>query len=578
MRLTAVAPLARWKLRPAPGPAAEAVARPLGLRPLTATLLWQRGIQDPESARAVLEPSLRELPDPRELPHFDRALAALDRAREAGHKVLIHGDYDVDGTCGAVVLHRLCQRLGLDSQVFLPDRLRDGYSFGAGSLAAIRAADARLILAVDNGTTAHGPLAELAAEGREVVVVDHHLPGETLPEAAALLNPWLGEEDGLFPHFCGAGVAWLFAWGALRHVLGEDKLPESDRRFLMDSLGLVAIATVGDVMPLRGPNRALVRHGLATLATNGQPGLRALHDAAKLRGPAQASDVAFRLAPRLNAAGRLFQADKAFRLLAADRADEAQALCEELEEMNLERRRIQERELARLQPQVQMQMEQGAQAIVAGSEEAHFGVLGIVASQVSERTGLPTLLWAGCEGGVARGSARAPEGCHLVQLLDQVAGTLDGYGGHARAAGFHFDPRQAEALRDGLHQAAAALPKPPPPLMEVDAEIGPGEVDAATVDEFTRLEPFGEGFPAPLFLASGLTLAADPRAIGDGSHAELRLQRDGEVVRCLAWRQAERLRPLAAGDRVDVVVSVGINAWRGRRDVEWTLHDLRPSP
>jgi len=578
VRSTAVAPLSRWKLRPSPGTAAEALARPLGLRPLTAGLLWQRGVRTAEDATQILEPSLRHLPDPTRLPQFAEALAAFEEARAKGHKVLIHGDYDVDGTCGSVLLHLLCQRLGMESEVFIPDRLRDGYSFGEGSLAAIRQANAQLVIAVDNGTSAVEPLKVLAAEGRQVLVVDHHLPGKELPPAAALLNPWLADkDDDLFPHFCGTGVAWLFAWGVLRHVLAEDKLPERDRRFLMDSLGLVAIATVGDVMPLQGPNRALVRAGLETLPESSLPGLRALTAAAKLRGPAQASDVAFRLAPRLNAAGRLFQAEVSFRLLATSRTDEAEALCAQLEEMNLERRRIQEQQLAALQSDVQIQLESGAKVIFAGSEEAHFGVLGVVASQICEQSGLPTLLWAGCDGGVARGSGRAPEGSHLVQLMDHVGSSFQGYGGHARAAGFHFDPSQADAIAEGLRQAAESMPAPPPPLLEVDAEISPGELDAATIDEFQRLEPFGEGFPAPKFLSSNLQLAADPRTIGDGSHAELRLQRDHEVVRCLAWRQAERLRPLAAGDRVDVVISASINAWRGRRNVEWTLHDIRPA-
>ncbi|MDP7063368.1 MAG: single-stranded-DNA-specific exonuclease RecJ [Planctomycetota bacterium] len=581
MSSTAVAPQFRWKLQPSDPGTRDRLAQGLELRPLIAQLLLNRGVEDLEEADRLLKASLAELPDPTTVPGFADALDTLLKAQEAKHKVLIHGDYDVDGTCGSVLLHHLMNRLGLESEVFIPDRVRDGYSFSENSLAAIEACGAKLVIAVDNGTTAITPLKKLAESGVAVIVVDHHLPGEELPECAALMNPWLPGEDGkpvIFPEFCGAAVAWLLTWGVLRHILGSDKLSDKDRRFLFDGLGYAAIATICDVMPLRGPNRGLVHHGLATLRESSFPGLRAIVKSAGIRDTPTATDVGFRIGPRLNAAGRLFQAEVAFRSLATTSAPEADRLCAQLEALNLERRNIQQREVEQLHGSVEEQFQRGDAVIFSGHSDAHFGVLGIVANQVMERTGLPSLLWAECTPGVARGSARSPEGFHLVKILDHAAEYLLGYGGHARAAGFHFKPEHADQVAAALQAGAAMLPKPQPASLTIDSEIGPAEIDRATVHAIEQLEPFGQGFDEPMFLCSGARLAVAPKFIGDGSHVELRLERDGQVVRALGWRMADRARELNVGDRVDVVVNVGLNHFRGRSSVEWTIRDFQTVP
>lgn len=468
----AVLPEFRWRLLEE-RPAALRLGRELGLSPIVARALANRKIEDPAAARDWLAPRLSSLPDPALLPDFAPALAALERARAAGTTVLIHGDYDVDGTCGSVLLYRLLRRLQVPASVFVPDRVRDGYSFGAGSLQAIRERAARVVIAVDNGTTALAPLAQLAAEGVEVLVVDHHPPGPERPRCTALLNPWCAAAGTLFPHFCGSGVAWLLAWGLLRQVRGDARLPEPDRRFLLDALGLVALATVADVMPLTGPNRALVAHGLETLRGSGFPGLRALLELAGVRGAPSADDLAFKLAPRLNAAGRLGQAELAFQLLASGDEDEARRLALRLETLNGERRRIEELELERLGAGAAEAQALGRRVLFLGHREAHFGVLGIVSNRLMERTGLPTLLWAECQPGLARGSARAPEGTDLLGLLGAAGPHLHGYGGHARAAGFSFDPAQAGQVAAALHEAAARLAEPPPPTLDVDLEVAP---------------------------------------------------------------------------------------------------------
>ncbi len=551
-----------------------------GLHPLAAEVLAQRGIL-PEEAAAFLTPSLQQLPAPETLPGFEAAAAAILAARAADQTVLLHGDYDVDGMSGAALLRLLCRQLGLKTEVFLPDRVADGYSFGERSLAAIRSSGAALVIAVDNGTTAFAPLQTLADRGVQVVIVDHHPPADALPACTALVNPWLAPRSGpnaVFPHFCGTAMAWLLAWGVLRRVHGSAALPPAARRLLNDALGLVALATVADVMPLIGPNRALVASGLRVLADSGMPGLRALLGASGVRGAPTAQDLAFRVAPRINAAGRLQRTSTAFALLCAETAAAAQTLCAELEALNRERRDLQERDLQRLEPQIEEQRRAGGALIFAGDQAAHFGVLGVVAGQVLERTGLPTLLWAECAPGLARGSVRAPAGADAVALLAGAAEHLHGFGGHARAAGFHFDPARAAQVSDALRRTAADLPRPGPPLLELDGEISPVAADLTAAEALARLAPFGEAFPEPVFLCAGARLAADPRPLGDGGHAELRLERDGAVVRTLAWRGLARCQGLRAGDRLDAAVSMGVNSFRGRRSVEWTLRDFATEP
>ncbi|MBL7008729.1 MAG: hypothetical protein ISR76_07005, partial [Planctomycetes bacterium] len=395
------------------------------------------------------------------------------------------------------------------------------------------------------------------------------------PDATALVNPWMagGGEGAFFPHFCGTAVAYLLAWGLLRRCSGDD-LPPAHRRFLVDALGLVAVATIADVMPLVGPNRALVTEGLRTLGNRGFPGLRELLRVSGVRGEPSAQDIGFRVAPRLNAAGRMGRTELALELLSTENGARAAELAGQLDALNLARRELELRETQALEAAVEVQRQRGDRVVFVGRQDAAFGVLGIVANRFLDATGLPSLVWAECGPGLARGSARGPQGHDLVELLDGASGLLDGYGGHARAAGFHFDPAKSGQLAAALRASAAKLPEPEPPTLEVDMEVGPSDLSSALVDQLARLAPFGEQNPEPVFLASGMTVASS-RPIGDGSHLEMRLERNGSLARALAWRQADRWASVAPGDRVDAVFHAGVNAFRGRRSVEWTLRDLR---
>ena len=584
MTSTAPAPQFRWTSRPDTPAERDHLAKELNLHPALAQVLAHRGIRSSEEARDFLKPSLQSLPDPTKLPDFEPAIECLAEAVQRGARILVHGDYDVDGTCGSVLLWRLFKLLGAQPTVFIPDRVLDGYSFGERSLQAIREHQAEIVVAVDNGTTAFEPLEQLAKEGIQVIVVDHHPPAEQRPICTALLNPWcapgadastgVGSPD-LDPWFCGCGVAWLLAWGLLRHVHGEGELPESHRQFLMDALGLAAIATVGDVMPLRGPNRAIVQRGLQQLGGRTFPGLGALLQVANIKGAPTSIDIGFRLGPRLNAAGRMNRAELAFQVLTSESAAEAATLAQQLDELNLDRRETERQETEALAPQAEAQRTAGAGALFIGRPEAHFGVLGIVAARYLDATGLPTLAWAECTPGLCRGSARAPEGLSVMDILNGAAESLSGHGGHARAAGFHFATQDAEKVEQAILAAAAKLPQPDLPQLHLDGELGPNDLSVRDLHQMKSFEPFGEQNPEPLWLAQQMTISRIQPIGQDGTHLALTLERYGDSIRTLCWRMAEHLEGLTTGQIVDVVVTLSLNQFRGRSSVEWTLKDLR---
>ena len=578
MSQTAISPLSRWKLFADATAQREPFAKSLGIGNLAAQILINRDITDLSSAKSHLTSGLNTLPDPAQLPDFAEAMAVMDEVIEQRQTILIHGDYDVDGTCGSVLLHHLFKLLDLQVEVFIPDREGDGYSFSENSFKAIEIADAKLVVAVDNGTTAYEPLARLRKLGVKSIILDHHPPGETRPDCDALLNPWTtqNQEQPLFPWFCGAGVAWLFAWGLLRHVHGEGKLPETHRRFLMDATGLAAIATVADSMKLIGPNRPLVKHGLATLPNSSLAGLKALtHALGFQKKTPTATDIGFRLAPHLNAAGRMNQAALAFQVLSTWDQREGEQLADRLKELNRQRQIVQAEEFAALLPEAEAQREAGDKIIFVGRPESQFGVLGVVAAKIHEATGLPALLWAECSPGVARGSARGPAGSHLVKLMDGAKEHFVGYGGHAAAAGFHFDPDNLAALHQALRQSAEQFPEPPPPTLDIDCEVQPQEITLKVMADLATLEPFGNGFARPLFLATDMKVQASPRLMTEGRHAALDLSKHGTGVRAVGFNMGERLQDLQAGDLCDVVFEPMVNDFRGRRSVEWRIQDFK---
>ncbi len=568
----------RWILPTEPDPrAGRAVSDALGLPPALGRLLAARGVVDPAAARRFLRPLLEHLSDPLAMADMARAVARLGRALDGGETILVHGDYDVDGVCSAALYTRILRHLGGRVVPFVPHRLRDGYDLGAAGLAAAKDAGATLIVTADSGTLAHGAVAEAAAAGVDVIVTDHHTPGDTLPAATAVVNPSRGDCGYPFKGLCGAGVAWTVC-----RALGRERGMDADA--LAWYLDLVAVATVADLVPLADENRVLVRFGLRVLERTRNPGLRALLAVSGLDGgPVEAGKVGFVLAPRINAMGRMGDAAEALRLLLTDDPEEAAALAARLDELNGVRqgedRRTLDEALALLAADYDPARDYG---VVLAREGWHPGVIGIVASRVVERIHRPVVMLA-MDGERGRGSARSVPGFHLHRALSACAVHMERFGGHAQAAGMDVRADAVPALREAFNRRARAEleGKDLRPGLRMDLELAPGEADLGLVDLLRWVGPHGIGNPRPVFLLRGARVAGPARVVGKG-HLRLRLALGagtGGVLDAIGFGLAERHPPAAlpAGS-LDVAVQLVDDTWQGRRRLRARVLDLRPTP
>jgi len=537
-------------------------------RPVALTLA-RRGLADREHLDDWLYPALRRLRDPSALSGVVEGVDRVGRALETGETILVHGDYDVDGITGTAFLTRTLSALGGKVVPFVPSRT-DGYGLGPVGLAAARDAGAGVMITVDTGVRAVAEIEEARRLGIDVVVLDHHEPGDALPPAVAIINPHCHPEGEPFRHLSAVGVAAKFV-----HALGSVRSTPALRDAYRESLQLVAMGTIADVMPLVGENRILVSYGLARLARSRWVGVRALLAVAGLRsGRVTASDVAFFLAPRLNAAGRMGEAKDALALLLTEDPEEAYRLAGSLEEKNRERRSVEAKVLEEAVSMLRARPELPSAAVL-WSDAWPVGVVGIVASRILERFHVPSLLIA-MEGEEGRGSARSRAPFHLPEALSACDELLLTHGGHAQAAGFAIHRSQLETFRDRIEQLAARSPiAPEGEPLRVDAAVRLDEMNADCVQWLDRLAPFGKGNPEPLFGARGLVLAEAPSLAGT-RHLRLVFGEGKRRVRGIAFQQGNRLLELERGARLDALFHASFDTWRGGREVQLVVRDLKP--
>ncbi len=565
----------RWELAPEPDQGkARALSDSLGLPIDLCRLLVVRGQDVPASARTFLRPVLDHLPPPEGLKDLSRAGDRILTAVDRGETIFVHGDYDVDGTCAAALLTRWIRRLGGRASAFVPHRMRDGYDLGPGGLARAAEVGATLLVTVDCGIVAHGAVAEAARAGMDVVVTDHHAPGETLPPALAVVNPNRGDDESGRGDLCGAGVAFqLVRYLAEARGFGlEELLPDLD---------LVALATVADLVPLTRENRVLVRFGLRALERTEKSGLRALLEQCGLSGPLDSGRLGYTLAPRINAMGRLGDAGEALRLLLSEDPEEARRLAAWADALNAERqdedRRTLEQALGQLDAGFDPDRDYG---VVLAGEGWHPGVIGIVASRVVERIHRPVVLLA-LDGESGRGSARSVPGFHLHRALTHCSGHLRRFGGHAQAAGMDLDRAEIDAFRRRFNQEARTVLLQEPELLQprirVDLEVAPDALTLELAEMSRYLGPHGVGNPRPVLVARGLRPAGPARVVGNG-HLKMDLGRNGATVAAIGFGMAERLPPdaLPPGP-LDAAFQLTVNEFRGRRTPQMQLLDLRPS-
>lgn len=574
--------LARWRLRPIHGEQRDALMRAAGLPRTLATLLMARGWSDPSRARDHLDPKLNALHDPALLPGMKAATERIRRAIESGETILVHGDYDVDGVTGTALLMRLFELLRAKAVWHIPNRFTDGYSFGQHSVLRAKAVGARLVISVDNGTSAAETIAALAREGIDVIVTDHHEPPAdgSLPDAVAIINPKLAQSSYPFRELCGGAVAFKLAWGLAQEMSGAQRVRADLRDFLVDAMSYVAIATVCDVVPLVDENRILARYGLRALEATHNHGLRALLKVADLNARRlDAEDVAFKIGPRINASGRLGSAARAVELLLAPDESSARRAALELDLCNEERRRLE----AQLLPQVL----EAAQAyadpdehpmLVLAGQGWHQGIVGILAARVAERFQRPAIL-IGLDGHQGRGSARTVEGFHLLDAIEAGRDHVLRAGGHGQAAGLEIEAQRVDAFRLAVNQRARAMRAQNPPVQRtlwIDHELPFMEVNEELMRQLERLRPFGQHNERPAFLSRGLRLAEEPRTMGaDKSHLGLQLRSGAQVLRAMAFRMGARASELKPGTDIHAVYTPKWNHFRGETKLELELLDFR---
>lgn len=574
-----------WTLAPTDSEGVTLLQRALGVAAPAARVLWARGYRSPEDARRFLAPSVADLHHAALLRDMDRAVARLRRAVEGGEQILLYGDYDVDGTSAVVILTKGIELAGGRASYHVPHRLRDGYGMRSEVVEEAAARGVSLIVSVDTGIRANAVVEHAARLGIDVIVTDHHLPEAELPPAAAVLNP--NRPDCGYPekNLCGAGVA-LKLVDALIDTSGWET---ARRERLIDSLlKLAAIATVADVVSLTGENRIIVKRGLEGLRDVRNPGLRALLDVSGFEaGTApSAGQVAFRVAPRINAAGRMASAADVIEMFLTDDPEKARALAAQFHELNKDRQQT-EREIAEAifkQCAAEPVTDRDA-ALVFAAEGWHRGVVGIVASRVVERFHRPAFVLGieeGPEGGkVAQGSGRSIAVFHLLEALESMPELFTKFGGHRQAAGVTLDAARLDEFRERLRAYAAARLTPADFIRElpIDAELTGSEIDDASVAQILQLAPFGFGNPAPLFVLREAEVAAPPD-VRNERHLFLRLRLNGRLLRAKAWNFGERASEFVPGSRVDLAVQFEEDAYsaaRGYAPWQMVVRDARPA-
>jgi len=568
-----------WTIREVDQARAEGLALALGLTPRVARLLALRAVGGDDDGRRFLAPALQDLHDPRLMRDMDRAVARLILALERGERVCVWGDYDVDGVTSTALLVGFLRELGHEVEYHIPAR-EAGYGLGVEELERLAAQGVRLVVSVDCGVSDRGPIERAHALGLDVLVIDHHQVPEELPPAAAVLDP---QRPGCgFPakELAAVGVVFNLLMALRAELRGRGAFGDGQEPNLRQHLDLVALGTVADVVPLLGENRVLTHVGLEELAAGRRPGVAALKEIAGLTGPrVTAADVAFRLAPRINALGRLGLARGGVELLTTRSYARALALAREMDEANSRRKAVEQAIFESACRQAEAALAAGRPpALVLADEGWHPGVVGIVASRLVERFGRPVVLVAlGPERG--RGSARGVEGVHLFEALVASAALLEAYGGHRLAAGLTVRRDALEAFRKRFQAAVRQqlAGAEPARVLYADGLAQPSEWTFEEVAHLARLEPFGAGNPEPVFLARGLEVRG-ARPVGSRPPLHLKLSlAEGERIWDAIWfRQAERLDSLRAG-RFDLLYTPGLNTWGGSTSLQLRVVDARLS-
>lgn len=575
-----------WRFPPYDEAVVQRLSSDLKKPVLIAQVLAARGFENGEQASEFLSARLVDLHAPELLPGVPEAVERIASAIEAGRRITIYGDYDVDGVTSTSILWHCLTLLGATVDYYIPHRLDEGYGLNSDAIRQLSEEDStRLVITVDCGITSIAN-ASLARElGLELIITDHHNLAETIPDAAVVVHPRLPDTDYPFGDLCGAGVAFKLAWAICKKMGDGEKATPRMRNFLMSAVGLAAIGTVADVVPLIGENRIIVRYGLASLLELSSPGLKALMKIAGSndQNVLTSEDIGFGIAPRINAAGRLGQARLAVELLTTDDRERVAALVEYLEQLNGNRKTVERRILRQAKELVAENPEWLDQkALVLAHSDWHPGVIGIVANRVAEHFERPTILISlhrPDEPG--QGSGRSFAGFDLHSGLVHCKEHLTTFGGHKVAAGLKIERDRIDAFRTDLCEYVAATHEVKSRDVEllIDAEVRLADLTHKAVTGLEELGPFGASNPRPVFAATRVEVSGKPRKMGEGErHLDLRVRHYGTTLRAVAFGKGEWADEIEAADGpISVCFAPVINRFRGRENVEMHLIDWQPA-
>ena len=559
--------LRKWEVRPLDKERAAAFAQTYGVPFFLAMLMNIRGLDDAAHLREFLGEG-EPLSDPFLLKDMDKAAARITRAVDNMEKIAVYGDYDADGVTSTAMLYSYLETRGADVIFYIPQREGEGYGMNMGAVEYLKEQGVSLIVTVDNGISSVQEVARANELGIDVVVTDHHRPQAILPDAVAVVDAYRPDDTSPYKHFSGVGIAFKLLM-ALEDGAG-------DVEDLLEAYSdLAAIGTIGDIVPLTGENRTLIRAGLERLSQSDRPGVQALLENAGIAGKALTStNVAFTLVPRINATGRMGAPERAVRLLISGYEEEAEVLSEEICADNEERRRV-EAEIAEAAfADIEAKGYMKDRVVVVDGENWHHGVIGIVASRVTERCGKPCMIIS--RGATeAKGSGRSIEGFSLFEAICACGDLLIKFGGHPMAAGITLKPENIEAFRKRINRYAAEhFPQMPTQTVTLDCKLNPAALSVSMAQSLTQLEPFGNGNPQPVFGLFNMELS-NVTPVGGGGHLRLTLEKNGAVITAMRFNTKPEELPYHIGDKIDLAVQLEAREFRGQPSLTVIVRDMK---
>ncbi|MBI3671393.1 single-stranded-DNA-specific exonuclease RecJ [Candidatus Azambacteria bacterium] len=561
-----------------------------GYPKIISQILYNRGIKKKEEAHQFFNPDYqKDLKDPFLIFGLKKAVERIILSIEKKERIMVYHDYDADGVCGSIVVASTLRELGVDFKTYTPDRQKDGYGLNKKAIEEIVKNGVDLLITVDCGITNAEEVELLNGSGVDVIIIDHHLPSHILPKAYATVNPKQKECSYEFKDMCAAGVAFKVSSALLHSELGKKRgVKEGFEKWLLD---VVAIATIADMMPLLGENRTLVKYGLLVIKKTKRIGLKKLIERAlNSKNGITSSSVAFQVAPKINATSRMTHASVSYELLSTESEDLAERLLESVESANNDRRKFVDKAVKDAIFWIEKEISEKGEvsdAIVIGSDEWTPGIVGLVSSRLTERYNRPSFVY-GRVGNILKGSCRSINGFNIVEIMDECAqrdaSIFKAFGGHAGAGGFSIFENKIQDFKKNILEISKANIKdiPKQPILNIEAEILPEEINYDTYNFIPKFEPFGQGNNIPIFLARGL-LVADAKLVGNGSkHLKLKLKSEtkGSGVKffdAVGFNMPEFYGKIAKGGKVDIVFTIEENEWNGRKSLQLKLKDIKLS-